>query len=106
MYLYSERIYTPKGYKKGYIEVEDGKIKEIHENIEGEYMDYGDKVIVPGFIDIHIHGWATGSFIHEATEESLEKMSKELVKVGVTSYLPSTGADALDTIKGQLSEGK
>jgi len=106
MYLYSERIYTPQGYKKGYLEIEDGKIVEIHNNIEGQYVDYRDKVIVPGFIDIHIHGWATGSFTHEGTKESLENMSKELVKVGVTSYLPSTGADALDTIKGQLKEGK
>lgn len=106
MYLYSERIYTPQGYEKGYLEVKNGRIEGIYKSINEEYIDYGDKIIVPGFIDIHIHGWATGSFIHEGTEKSLENMSKELVKVGVTSYLPSTGADALDTIKGQLREGR
>lgn len=107
MYLYSERIYTPKGYIEGYIEIEDGKIKEIHDDIgDKDFLDYRDYIIVPGFIDVHIHGWATGSFVHEGTEKSLENMSKELVKEGTTSYLPTTGTDSLEKINSQLVEGK
>ncbi|MEW8974151.1 MAG: N-acetylglucosamine-6-phosphate deacetylase [Tissierellaceae bacterium] len=107
MYLYSERIYTPKGYIEGYIEIEDGKIKKIHDDIgDKDFLDYRDYIVVPGFIDVHIHGWATGSFVHECTEKSLENMSKELVKEGTTSYLPTTGTDSLEKIKSQLTEGK
>ena len=35
------------------------------EKWQGEYKDYSDKIIFPGFIDIHVHGWATGSFWFE-----------------------------------------
>lgn len=106
MYIYSERIYTPQGFKKGYLKIEDGMVQGIYENTIENFIDYKEYLIVPGFIDIHIHGWATGSFTHEGTKESLENMSKELVKVGVTSFLPTTGADGLETINGQLKEGK
>ena len=106
MYIYSERIYTPQGFKKGYLMIEEGKFKGIFNDVSENFIDYKEYLIVPGFIDIHIHGWATGSFIHEGTKESLENMSKELVKAGVTSFLPTTGTDDLKTINGQLKEGK
>lgn len=106
MYIYSERIYTPQGFKTGYIEVEDGKIKNILEDVDGEFIDYRDYIIVPGFIDVHIHGWATGSFWYEGTKESIENMSKELVKIGVTSFLPTSGTDSLETINNHLLQGR
>ncbi|MBC8590131.1 N-acetylglucosamine-6-phosphate deacetylase [Wansuia hejianensis] len=106
MYLYSERIYTPQGFKTGYIEVEDGKIKNILEDVDGEFIDYKDYIIVPGFIDVHIHGWATGSFWYEGTKESIENMSKELVKIGVTSFLPTSGTDSVETINNHLLQGR
>lgn len=106
MYIYSERIYTPQGFKTGYIEVEDGKIKNILEDVDGEFIDYRDYIIVPGFIDVHIHGWATGSFWYEGTKESIENMSKELVKIGVTSFLPTSGTDSVETINNHLLQGR
>lgn len=106
MYLYSKRIYTPKGYKEGYINIENGKIKEILEDIDDEFIDYGEKIIVPGFIDVHVHGWATGSFVHEGNKKSLEKMSEQMVKEGVTSYLGTLGTDSLEDINNSLKEGK
>lgn len=106
MYIYSERIYTPQGFKTGYIEVEDGKIRNILEDVDGEFIDYRDYIIVPGFIDVHIHGWATGSFWYEGTKESIENMSKELVKIGVTSFLPTSGTDSVETINNHLLQGR
>lgn len=39
------------------VRVEDGKIAEIGENLNGgEEHDLSGCVILPGFIDIHIHG--------------------------------------------------
>lgn len=69
-------------------------------------ISYGDKVIMPGFIDIHIHGWASGSFAYEGTEESLENMSRELVKEGVTSYLATTTADSVDNLVFRLNNSR
>lgn len=108
MNLYSENIYTPMGFQKGYLKVENGKILGIFDYVEAdeEVIEYNEKVIIPGFIDIHLHGWATGSFWFEGNEESLINMSKELVKEGVTSYLATTGTASIDKIKNQLYEGR
>lgn len=107
MYLYSENIYTPYGFQNGYLKIENGKVMGIFDNANSkEIINYDEKVIIPGFIDIHLHGWATGSFLFEGTKDSLKSMSKELVKVGVTSYLATTGTDSINKIASQLVEGK
>lgn len=103
MYLYSENIYTPEGFKKGYINIENGKIQGILQEIDSkEVVDYTNEIIIPGFIDIHLHGWATGSIWLNGDEKSLNNMSRDLVKVGVTSYLATTGTDDLNKINNQL----
>lgn len=108
MYIYSENIYTPDGFQDGYLKIEEGIIDGIYPHIESgeEPIDYSQNILLPGFIDIHLHGWATGSFSNQGTKESLENMSKDLVKTGVTSYLATTGTDSLDFIKSQLREGR
>lgn len=109
MYLYSENIYTPEGFQRGYLKIENGKINGITEEIEKTdepVMDYKDNIIIPGFIDIHLHGWATGSFWYEGTQQSIKNMSRELVKVGVTSYLATSGTDAVETINNYLAKGR
>ena len=62
MVLYSNYIVLEHGIFEGFLELENGKIKGLYEKWQGEYKDYSDKIIFPGFIDIHVHGWATGSF--------------------------------------------
>lgn len=47
-------------YENGFIIVEDGKIIELAKELRDEYkdldlVDYGDNLIIPGFIDMHIH---------------------------------------------------
>ena len=54
-----------------------------------EVFDLTGKTILPGFIDIHIHG-CDGADTGEATPEALEKMSAYLVKNGVTSFCPTS----------------
>lgn len=105
MNVFSKRIYTGTGFVSGFLEIENGEIKTIQQGNEPTdgMIDYSDKIIVPGFIDVHIHGWATGSFLHQATKQSLVNMSKDLVHMGVTSYLATTGTDHLDKIRKQVS---
>lgn len=48
-------------FKNSYILIEDGVVKGIFEQLPKEYAnveieDYGDKLIIPGFVDIHLHG--------------------------------------------------
>jgi N-acetylglucosamine-6-phosphate deacetylase len=46
--------------KDSYLIVEDGVVKEICRYLESipsdcEYLDYTNKLIIPGFVDIHLH---------------------------------------------------
>ena len=56
MVLYSNYIVLEHGIFEGFLELENGKIKGLYEKWQGEYKDYSDKNIFPGFIDIHVHG--------------------------------------------------
>ncbi len=54
-----------------------------------EVLDFTGKLILPGFVDIHIHGCA-GADTGDATPEALETMSAYLAKNGVTSFCPTS----------------
>ena len=72
----------------GDIEIENGIIKQIG-IIEGEGKDMSGFILIPGFIDIHIHGCAGGD-ASDASEQSLDKISGELARHGVTSFCPTS----------------
>lgn len=101
MIIKSNNIYLPNRIIDGYIEIEHGKISSIFTDYEGEdYIDYENYSIIPGFIDLHTHGYGMGSFTHEGTIDALDRMSQSLLTQGVTSFLPTTGTDSLDSIIG------
>ena len=72
----------------GDIEIENGKIKQIG-ILDGDGKDMAGKIIIPGFIDVHIHGCAGGD-ASDADKSGLEKMAKELARHGVTSFCPTS----------------
>lgn len=51
--------------------------------------DYGDKRIVPGFVDLHTHG-AYGYDTNDAVPEGLRDWVRRIPEEGVTSLLPTT----------------
>jgi N-acetylglucosamine-6-phosphate deacetylase len=78
------------------VAVSNTKILKIFNGKQNnESSDY-DKVIegkgrllVPGFIDIHLHG-CSGCDVMDGTVESIEKIADTLAKNGTTSFLPTT----------------
>jgi len=57
---YSEAIGELITCENGYVVCIDGKSKGVYEVLPGEYetlplFDYGDKLIIPGLVDLHIH---------------------------------------------------
>ncbi len=107
MIIHSNRIHTPEGVVSGYLNIEDGKFREImKEKPESAFKEYGDLHVIPGFIDLHVHGFSTGSFWYEKSEDSLNRMAKSMIQAGVTTFLGTTGTDAVDVIKESLVEAK
>ncbi len=76
------------GIKKSSLKIENGKFVSFNDDDSFEELD--DKyIIVPGFIDEHIHG-ANGSDAMDATLESLTNIAKSITQDGVTSFLATT----------------
>lgn len=90
----SHRIYTQRGCIDGAFEVEKGKINRIYQadsiplNFDGEVKDYGNSRIIPGIIEMHVHGYKGWSAMSPDPEE-IKKLGKSLTTCGVTSFTPT-----------------
>ncbi len=90
MIIQSKRVWVVNTWLSCQIEVDEGKILNIYPyGTKDVDEDYGDKRIVPGFIDVHTHG-AYGFDTNDANEEGLRNWMKNIVKEGVTGILPTT----------------
>jgi N-acetylglucosamine-6-phosphate deacetylase len=58
-------------------------------------VDFGDAILAPGFVDIHIHGGA-GHDVMDADPSGLSAIERLLFKHGVTGYFPTTVSAPLD----------
>ena len=54
-----------------------------------EVTDASGKLVLPGLIDVHIHGYG-GHDCSDGDEEGLCRIASELVKNGVTAFCPTT----------------
>jgi len=90
------RIYLPNQMiEKGYI-VFDHVIREIGTgDVNGIDMDH--QILIPGFIDQHIHG-VYGYDAMDAINEAYKKISEMLPKEGTTSFLATTMTDSSQNI--------
>ncbi len=57
--------------------------------LEAEVIDAKGKLILPGLIDIHTHGYG-GEDCSDGSPEGLHKIACQIVKNGVTSFCPTT----------------
>jgi N-acetylglucosamine-6-phosphate deacetylase len=81
-------IVTPSAICKETIAVSNGRIISIADDkkSEGEFYDFGDAWILPGFIDVHMHG------LHEfgmANAKDIIKVAQIEPSYGTTSVLPT-----------------
>ncbi|HLG26290.1 MAG TPA: N-acetylglucosamine-6-phosphate deacetylase, partial [Paenisporosarcina sp.] len=90
----------------GDIYIENGKIKEVAASIDRmadlQINDEGRKwIIVPGYIDVHIHG-ASGFDAMDATPEALDGLASALPREGTTSFLATTMTQSNSAISKAL----
>jgi len=98
----ASRLYTPtEEIQNPLLVVEDGLITEVSSRSAkevsggGRVVDFGDAVIAPGYLDIHIHGGAGLDLMRTAVSD-VPRLGKFLTTHGVTAYFPTTVAAPLD----------
>ena len=90
MIIQSRNVWIQSHFVPAQLELHGSKIRNILPYGTGAAdIDYGDLRIVPGFIDIHTHGYA-GWDTNDATPEGLRKWMNEIPSEGVTGICPTT----------------
>jgi N-acetylglucosamine-6-phosphate deacetylase len=104
----ASRLYTPvEEVDQPLLVVDDGLISEVSSRSTKEVpgkatlIDFGDAVLAPGFVDIHMHGGA-GLDVMRASPSDLPRLGKFLTTHGVTGYFPTTVAAPLDATYAAL----
>ena len=89
---------------QGYMIIEDGVITSIE---TGDYhgdlevIDAKGQHVLPGFIDIHIHG-GYGADAMDASYDGLKHLATELLSEGTTSFLATTMTQSDENIEKAL----
>ena len=83
--------------------VDQGHVVEIADHADRQLSagvsvtDFGDSVIAPGYVDVHIHG-SSGYDVMDDAPEALPAIERLLARHGVTSYFPTTVTAPIDDI--------
>lgn len=96
------------GIVKKTIRVENGKIAKICDctDVEEGFISLDDdKIVVPGFIDKHIHGANNSDGMYNTIEDS-KNISKVIASEGVSSYLITTMTQSVEQIDAALLNAK
>src|SRR5580704_8033909 len=106
--LTASRLYTPlEAIEQPVVLLDGGQIVEVSSLTERplpegvQRVDFGDSILAPGYVDIHIHGGA-GHDVMESDPAALPAVEQLLAKHGVTSYLPTTVTASGDHILSAL----
>lgn len=100
-------LYVNQKFVKDYIIIFEENIKALltrveyetykKEHIDLEEIDAKGDYIVPGFIDVHIHGYKNVD-VMDGKVSSISKISKDITENGVCAYLPTTMTMPMDSI--------
>lgn len=86
--------------------IDEGRIVEVLEGERGGgardvSFDLHDALVVPGFIDVHVHGVEGCDTLAQA--DAVREMARRLPRFGVTAFCPTTIACAPDALRRVLS---
>ena len=89
-------VFEPEGYfRPRDVFTENGRISR---QPSGEILDARGLYVLPGLVDIHIHGWMGADF-SDGDPRGLRKMAEGLLREGVTSFLPTAMSSRPEELK-------
>ena len=106
--IHNARLFTPHHPgQTGWLLAQERKIQSIGSGqlpqLSGEVqtLDAQGKALLPGFIDLHVHG-AMGHELMDASPSGLEEMARFYASHGVTAFLATTWTASRDAIRKAL----
>jgi N-acetylglucosamine-6-phosphate deacetylase len=117
--ILAKELYSPlERIEQPMLLVEDGAIASVGSLSQGtipkshQVLDLGDATLVPGYIDMHIHGGA-GRDVMDTAPDALPAVERLLYSHGVTTYFPTTitapvdqTLAALDHLAGAIEQAR
>lgn len=91
-------IFADGRFVRGGFSVENGRFAHVLEDVPGPAEDLDGALVIPGLVDIHVHGCAGADF-SDGDYAGLVRMARYLARRGVTSFAPASmtlSYDALD----------
>ncbi len=101
LYTPLDRIDRPVVVVDGGSVVSVGSRDDVETSPDVGVTDFGDCILAPGLVDIHIHG-AAGHDLMQADRTGQNKIEQFLARHGVTSYYPTTVTAPLAVIQAAL----
>ena len=105
LYIYNARVIMPFVLRTGIVVVRDGRIAGIYDHIDipeyAQKIDAQGMYLVPGYIDIHVHGGG-GHSVMEGTPEAVLAMCAAHARFGTTTVLPTTLAAPVPMLLGAI----
>lgn len=91
MFFTNAKIFgTDCQFHTGSFEVKEGRFANVlADSVPADAVDLRGALVLPGLVDIHIHG-SSGADVSDGTLEAVEAMSSFLVTQGVTSFVATT----------------
>lgn len=92
-WIFADGRFVPGGFS-----VENGRFAHVLEDVPGPAEDLDGALVIPGLVDIHVHGCAGADF-SDGDYAGLVRMARHLARRGVTSFAPASMTlpyDALD----------
>ena len=93
---------------EGYVQIEGGAIRSVSTDRaepdgSGDIVDALGTMLMPGFVDVHIHG-AVGLDVNAANAEQLLELAAFLARNGVTAWVPTLVPDSGETYRRVITE--
>jgi N-acetylglucosamine-6-phosphate deacetylase len=108
--VYNASVFSPTGeWQPGWLMTAGGQIRMMgagdpppfEASQAAEHVNAGGKLLLPGFIDLHVHG-ALGHDVMDASPDGLWDMARFYATHGVTAFLPTTWSDSKGAILSAL----